>query len=145
MKVKRRELEDSKIRRLEVVENPGPHHRVGETAAYWCPECKQGDETFDQIWHNKSCSLAGEHGRQSYEALNPDPPDAPVPEFRPDTNIAIVRPAETDPSVGLHNGEALLFMCLECGNADEDLFELVHDIACPMADEYNLPTVGESG
>jgi len=135
MKVTRESLDGTQVQRLIVVEPQGADHHAGECVGYLCPECLQADETLDQIWHNEDCSLAGEHGRSHYDDLEPDVPGRPTPEFESGHTITVIEFAETEGRGGLHEGEVLGFTC-ECGNADEDLFEVVHDEACELAGKH---------
>lgn len=132
MKVVREDLEGTIVQRLVVTDPEGLDHHVGECLGYLCGECQQADETLQQIWHEPDCQLAGRHGRQHYSELVPDVPGRPTPEFDPAHPITVLRAGETDDPQGIHNGEVIAFVC-ECGNADEDLFEIVHDEACPLA------------
>lgn len=135
MKVVRIDLEGTQIQRLEVTDAGSTDRNVGEVAGYYCPECRQADETLEQIWHDEECSLAGEHGREYYDDLEPDVPGRFAPELDPEHPVTVVRSAETDDSNGVHNGEPLAFRC-RCGNLDEDLFEVVHDEDCALAGRH---------
>lgn len=133
MRVVREDLENTQIQRLVVTDPRSSDHHLGECVGYLCPECHQADETLDQIWHRESCSLAGEHGRAHYDELEPDVPGRPTPEFDEEHEIIIIEAAETEGRGGLCEGEVLAFLC-ECGNADEDAFEIVHDERCELSD-----------
>jgi hypothetical protein len=137
MKVTREDLEGTQIQRLIVVEPQESDHHVGECAGYLCSECLQADETLAQIWHDEDCSLAGEHGRAHYDTLEPDVPGRSVPELDPTHPITVVEFADTEGRNGLLAGEVLAFHCGECGNADEDLFEIVHDEVCGLAGQHD--------
>jgi len=133
MKVRSEDLEGTQVERL-VVTNPMSSDRYrGECVGYLCPECRQADETLEQIWHEDDCSLAGEHGRQYYETLSPT--DNSTPEFDPANEFYVIESAETEGRGGLCKGEVLGFVCT-CGNADEDLFEIVHDESCALAGRH---------
>lgn len=132
MKVVREGLEGTRIRRLVVVNAGETNHHVGEIVGYWCPECYQADETLDQIYHDEDCSFAGQHGRTHYDELEPDVPGRHIPELSPDHPITLVKAGETDNSAGVHNGEVLAFQC-QCGNLDEDVFEVIHDEECGLS------------
>jgi hypothetical protein len=131
MKVRREDLDSTQIQRLVVTESHPPDYYAGEVVGYLCSECRQTDETREQIWHAEDCSLAGEHGRQHYDAIEPAPDDS-SPELRPDTEFIVIESGEMEGRGGLCEGEVLGFVCT-CGNADEDLFEIVHDEACELA------------
>lgn len=140
MRVAFEPLDGTDIRRMVVVEPRETDHIPGETAGYWCPECHQADETLDQIWHEEYCHHAGEHGRAHYDDLEPDVDAGPTPEFDRAHPITVIIAAETE-GAGAHNGEVIAFRC-ECGNADEDVFEIVHDERCDLAD-CNNPVGGQ--
>jgi len=129
-----RELVTDHIEQLRVVDDAGTHYHEGQAVGYRCQLCQQADETLDQLWHEDDCPLAGEHGRSHYEEITPTVSEDRSPELSPDHEIVMVRSAETDTSVGVSRGDVILFICAECGNADEDLFEIIHDEACSLAD-----------
>jgi Zn ribbon nucleic-acid-binding protein len=131
MKVKAEELTGTAIRQLVVVESSQADVHIGQVVGHLCPECKQADETLDQIWHRDECSHAGEHGRQHYDELTPTVEERPTPEFNPNHEITIVH-ARTDRGIEIHDNEPIAFRC-SCGNLDEDLFEVIHDDACPLS------------
>ena len=135
MKVVREDLEDTQVQRLTVVDPGKTGSHIGELVGYLCPECLQVDETLTQIWHDDSCSLAGEHGRQHYDSLEPDVDGRPTPELQDDHPVTVVKYAETEGRGGLCQDEVVAFIC-NCGNADEDLFELVHDEGCDLAGKH---------
>lgn len=135
MKVVREDLDGTQVQRLVVTESHPPDYHAGEVVGYFCSECRQTDETRDQIWHDEDCSLAGEHGRQQYDGLEPAPDDG-SPEFDPNNEFIVIESAETEGRGGLCEGEVLGFVCT-CGNADEDLFEIIHDEACPLAGQHS--------
>uniref|UniRef100_UPI00143D8322 hypothetical protein n=1 Tax=Halorussus halobius TaxID=1710537 RepID=UPI00143D8322 len=141
MKVVREDLHGTQVQRLVASESHPPDYVEGEVVGYYCAECRQTDETRDQIWHEKTCSLAGQHGREHYDGLQPAPDD-PAPELDPDTEFIVIESAETEGRGGLCEGEVLGFVCT-CGNADEDLFEIVHDEACPLAGVHDRVAVGD--
>lgn len=136
MKVVRQNLEGTQVQRLIVTAPDKYGHHVGECIGYLCPECFQADETLSHIWHQEDCSLAGQHGRDVYDDLEPVVPGRPTREFEPENKIAVVTYAETEGRGGLHKGEVIGFECEHCGNFDEDLFEIVHDEACPLAGKH---------
>ena len=140
MRVVREDLEGTQVQRLVVTDPASTSHHVGEVIGYYCPECRQADETLKQIWHEDECSLAGQHGRDYYDDLTPDVPGRPTPELDPANPITVVSYDQTEGRGGLREGEVIAFVC-ECGNADEDLFEIVHDEACPLAGRHH-PTRG---
>jgi len=133
VKVIRERLDGIQIQRLIVIDPEGSNHFRGECVGYLCPECMQADETLEQIWHDEDCSLAGKHGRAHYDDLEPDVPGRPVPEFDPAHPITVVKFGKTEGRGGLHDGEVLGFYCNGCGNADETMFEIVHDEVCDLA------------
>jgi hypothetical protein len=125
------ELDDVPVEKMLVAECED--HHVGECIGYRCQECHEADETLDQIFHDEDCELAGEHGRQHYDDLEGDLEAGPPPEFDRDHPVWIVEAAETDPADEVYNGTVVAFKC-RCGNSDDDLFEIVHDEGCPLAD-----------
>jgi len=136
MKVLREDLEGTQIQLLVVTDPGDTDHHPGEAIGYLCPECEQADETLDQIWHDEDCSLAGEHGREHYDDLEPVVEEQrATPELQADHPVTMVKAGETDCSEGIHNGEVIAFRC-QCGNADEDLFELVHDESCELSGRH---------
>jgi len=54
-------------------------------------------------------------------------------ELLEDHPIEMLRASETSPEKGIHNGECLGFMCLECRNVDEDITEIIHEEDCGLA------------
>ncbi|GGM64021.1 hypothetical protein J2752_000484 [Halarchaeum rubridurum] len=139
MKVVREDLDGTPIQRLVVTEPGTTEHFIDEVVGYLCPHCFQADETLTQIWHQADCRLAGEHGRQFYDDLEPVVDETtPTPELSPTHTITIVEYGETEGKssetgeVGLHEGETVAFFC-SCGNLDEDVFEIVHDESCQLA------------
>ena len=142
MKVVREDLEGTQVQRLTVIDPEGTDYHVGELVGYLCPECLQCDETLTQIWHDEGCSLAGEHGRQHYDSLEPDVPGRPSPELQPDHPVMVVKYGETEGRGGLCQDEVLAFIC-NCGNADEDFFEIVHDENCELAGEHARRSEGQ--
>lgn len=121
------------IRRLSVIDPGETEHHVGESVGYYCCECEQADETLHQIWHEEDCSHAGEHGRSHYDDLEPDVDAGGTPEFSEEHPITVIEAGESDVPAGIHVGMVVGFRC-QCGNADEDVFEIVHDSRCPLAD-----------
>lgn len=142
MRVRREDLGGTQIQRLVVTDPRDTDHHPGECAGYLCPECLQADETLDQIYHNESCALAGEHGRAHYDELEPDV-DRDSPELDEAHPITVVESAETDGGDGFRHGEVIAFRC-QCGNLDENAFEVVHDQACPLAEATDGPLTDTS-
>lgn len=133
MKVGRRSLEDIPVSRLVVIDPETSSRHEGEMVAYRCDLCGAADETLRQIWHEDDCDLVGEHGREFYDDLVPDVPDqGPTPEFDPEHPITVIQAGESAQDCGIHNYDVLGFECA-CGNADEDVFEIVHDDKCGLA------------
>lgn len=131
MMVIREPLAGTRVQRL-VVEAPQESNlHVGEVVGYQCPDCRQCDETLEQIWHDRDCELAGEHGRAHYDEIVPSVPGRPTPELDPAHPITIVQAAD-----GRKN-EVLAFRCDGCGNLDEDLFEVIHDSVCALATDHD--------
>lgn len=54
-------------------------------------------------------------------------------ELLEDHPIEMLRADETDRSKGIHRGECLGFLCLECRNVDEDVTEIIHEEDCSLA------------
>lgn len=136
MRVGFEELPDVDVEKMIVVE-ADETHLIGQCVGYRCQHCGEADETLQQIWHDEEedCPLVGEHGRQQYDRLDADiEVDSPTPELQEENPIWIIISAETDRGDGVYNGEPVAFRC-QCGNADDDLFELVHDDGCALADE----------
>jgi hypothetical protein len=132
MKVRFTELPELPVEKMEVVECDD--HLAGECVGYRCQECGEADETLSQVYHDPDCSLAGQHGRRHYDDLKAARDDEPTAELDPENPLWLVKSAETDPADGVHNGEIVAVKC-ECGNMDDDLFEIVHDSRCALADE----------
>lgn len=133
MRVKLVEIEESHIRKMEVVEPEQSDVLVNESVGYTCELCLQSDETRHQIWHEEPCPLVGEHGRKHYDDLTPKVPDGPSPELHDDHEIEMIQVARTYPDIEVYNNDVLGYRC-HCGNMDEDLFEVVHDARCELAD-----------
>lgn len=139
MKVALKALSQTDIYRLEVDDPEASNTHVGESVGYLCPHCRQCDETRHQIWHDEDCRYAGDHGRGHYDRLEPTTSgDHPTPELHPDHEINIVHASESQQDIGIHHGEVLAFRC-GCGNLDEDIFEIVHDSRCELADNPTGP------
>jgi len=130
MLVVREDLESTPVKRLVVTDPQESGLHAGECPGYWCPECKQADESLEQIWHDRDCSLAGDHGRAHYDDLVPTVPGRPSPELDPAHPITVVRCADGS------KYNILGFRCDGCGNLDEDLFEVVHDDVCPLSGRH---------
>ena len=138
MRVEREDLTGTAMQKLIVTDDCGTIRHVGEVAGYYCPECEQADETLTQIYHDADCSHAGEHGRAVYDEpldADDDGDGKQTPEFRDDTPITLIKYGETEGrgGRGLHKGEVIGFMCDSCSNADETVFEIVHDDRCPLS------------
>lgn len=71
MRVRVSALDAVEIAQLEVVESEGAAVHQGAQVGFLCLECRQCDETLDQIWHDQACQYAGEHGRSHYR--DPEP------------------------------------------------------------------------
>lgn len=56
-------------------------------------------------------------------------------ELLPDHPIAKLVATTTNTEWGIHNGEVVAYRCVECGVADEDVRELVHERGCTLAGE----------
>jgi len=121
------------VERMVVASADAEGIHPGQVVSYRCQECAQADEDRSEIVHQEDCPLAGEHGRSHYDDITPTVSEGRSPELSPDHEIVMVRSAETDTSVGVSRGDVILFICAECGNADEDLFEIVHDETCSLA------------
>lgn len=138
MKVALQPLSKTDIYRLEVTDPQDSNTHVAESVGYLCPHCRQCDETRHQIWHDADCPYAGQHGRAHYDDLEPKVDGRPTPELDPRHEINIVLAGESHQDIDIHNGETLAFRC-HCGNLDEDIFELVHDSRCELADNPTGP------
>jgi len=53
-------------------------------------------------------------------------------ELLPEHPILMLRAAETDTTMGIHHGEVLAHRCIECGAADEDVREIIHEGDCDL-------------
>ena len=109
---------------------------AGEILGFCCTECGQADETLVQIVHDDDCDLAGEHGHDVYGEDVPIRNASSGKELEPDKPITMVKWATTDDPKGIHNGAAAAFRCVQCGNTDENIFEIVHDENCDLAGEH---------
>lgn len=138
MMVEFTELENSAMLRLDVVDPRHADVRRGQAVGYLCPECRQADETRDQVWHEPDCSHVGEHGRTHYDDLEPTADVRPSPELKPEHRIDVIVAAEPRQHLGIGIGTVLGFRCT-CGNLDESVFEVVHDAGCDLADESADP------
>lgn len=136
MKAELTPLPDAPLTRLAAAESDAAASVVaGETLAYRCDECGRCDETVGQIWHAEDCPLAGEGGRQLYDDLERGH-DRRTAELEPHHEILLVRAADSDPERDVYRGEPVAFACVECGNSDETLSEIVHDEACSLAGQH---------
>ena len=54
-------------------------------------------------------------------------------ELLPDHPIDMLRASETDQAAGYVRGECLSYRCRECGAADEDVAEIIHEEDCSLA------------
>lgn len=139
MKVSLEQVSDTDIYRLEVTHPQASNTHIGESVGYLCPHCQQCDETRHQIWHDEDCRYAGDHGRSHYDDLEPTTPtDHPTPELNPEHEINIVYTSASHQDIGIHNDQVIAFRC-HCGNLDEDIFEIVHDSRCELADNPTGP------
>jgi len=132
MKVGFEEIDDVAVERMIIADSED--HHPGQCVGYRGQLCHEADETLQQIYHDPDCPLAGEHGRRQYDELKADKNARPTPELQEENPIWIVVSAETDRGDNVYSDEPVAFRC-ECGNLDDDLFEVVHDEACPLADE----------
>lgn len=136
-------LPGAPLTRLTAAESDAEAHIVaGETLAYRCDECGRCDETVGQIWHAEDCPLAGDGGRRLYDDLERGH-DRRTDELEPDHEILLVRAGDTDRDRDLHRGEPVAFSCVECGNSDETLSEIVHDEACALAGQHGRELLTE--
>jgi len=138
MKVRLEPLANTTIRRMDVIDVRSADVHLGESVGYLCPHCLQADESRHQIWHDEDCRYAGEHGRAHYDDLEPDVPGRPTPELDADHRIDMVIAGTTHRGIGVYNEDVLGFRC-QCGNLDEDLWEVVHDAGCDAADADHDP------
>lgn len=130
--VRFQELEDVRVEKMVVDECED--HPAGEVIGYRCRECGCSDETLSQLWHDEDCDLAGEHGRQHYDSLERERDAGPTKELDASNPIWVVKAAETDIPDGVYVNDVVAFRC-RCGAADDDLFEIVHEEGCPLADD----------
>lgn len=56
-------------------------------------------------------------------------------ELLPEHPILKLTATQTIPQAGIYNGEVIAYRCIECGAADEDVFEIVHDGDCTLFGE----------
>jgi|GEM_PF-6432355 len=54
-------------------------------------------------------------------------------ELLPDHPIAVITADTTHPEWGVHKGEPIGFLCVECKNMDEDVAEIIHEEDCSLA------------
>ena len=57
------------------------------------------------------------------------------PELLPEHPVLELRAVATDNALGVMAGETLAYRCRECGAADEDCFEIIHEDDCRLAGE----------
>lgn len=137
MRVSRQSLPELEIVRLVAqASDPGAGIYEGETIAYLCERCGNADETLIQILHDPGCEYVGEHGRTRYPSGLESGRDVHTGELNPDHPIAIIRNGEHNRHAGVHQGEPIAFRCVECGNSDETLSEIVHDECCALAGRH---------
>lgn len=123
------------LRAANTCDQAGIH--AGELVGYRCTDCDAVDETLRQIVHEEGCDLCGEHGRALYDDELPHlEADLESPELTTDHPITVFYAGFSDRDGDLKNGHVVAFRCDECGNADEDLFELVHDENCSLAGRW---------
>jgi len=53
-----------------------------------------------------------------------------------DLPIEALRAQESCPEGGIHAGELVGFHCVECGQVDETLRQIIHEDGCPLAGEH---------
>lgn len=137
MRVTRQRLPNLDIVRLVALESdPSAGIYEGETIAYLCERCGNADETLVQLFHDTTCRYAGEHGRTRYPEGLESGRDTHTGELDPQHPIAIIRNGDHDQNTGVHRGEPIGFRCIECGNSDETLSEIVHDESCELAGRH---------
>lgn len=137
MMVRREPLPELEITRLIAQESdPSADIYEGEVVAYHCDACGNADETLIQLLHKETCPYAGEHGRTRYPDGLESGRDVHTPELQPDHPITIVRNGTHNRHEGVHQGEPIAFRCVECGNSDETLSEIVHDESCRLAGRH---------
>lgn len=61
--------------------------------------------------------------------VTPEPLEQDIP-------IEMLVAAESDPSLGVYEGSVLGYRCIECGQSDETLRQIVHREDCSMAGEH---------
>jgi hypothetical protein len=127
------ELDGIAIEKMVVVE--ADDYERGQCVGYRCQYCYEADESLTQIFHDRDCPYAGEHGRTHYDTLNTEMDARPTPELQANNPVWLVVSDETDRADDVYNGEPVAFRC-ECGNLDDDLLETVHDDGCDLADEH---------
>lgn len=136
MKVGFVELPEVPVEKMEIVE--AADHETGQCVGYRCQECGEADETLSQVYHKADCPLAGQHGRRFYDDSEADLASSSdgrvAPELDAENPLWLVESAETDRSDDVYNGEIVGFRCA-CGNLDDDVFAIVHDEDCELADE----------
>lgn len=123
----------------------------GELVGFHCQHCDAVDETLRQIIHEDDCPLAGEHGRELYgEDLPEGRGQREFPELEPDTEFTVYYAGWSGPDGNAKAGHVVAFRCDECGNADEDIFEIVHDENCALAGRHSRsageqPAIADGG
>lgn len=55
-----------------------------------------------------------------------------TPELLPEHPIDRLVASTTDHEAGIHRGEVVAYRCRECGVADEDCMELIHEDGCQL-------------
>jgi DNA-directed RNA polymerase subunit RPC12/RpoP len=135
MKVVRKRLPGSPLAELVVTLAEGADVVPGEVLGYRCVECAAADETRMQVLHEDDCPHDGEHGERVYGTAElPDHPlDDRSVELLPQHPIAMVMAADYNAQEGVGENVPVAYRCEECGNADESVFEIVHDETCSLA------------
>lgn len=126
------------LRAQESCDEAGIH--AGELVGFHCQHCDAVDETLQQIIHEEGCPLFGEHGRALYgDDLPQGRGQLEFPELEPDTEFTVYYSGWSGEDGNAKAGHIVAFRCDVCGNADEDLFEIVHDENCELAGRHSRP------
>jgi len=129
-------------------QEPSPQAGIhaGELVGFHCAECGQCDETLRQIVHDPECDLAGEHGRDLYDDVPVLDEDVHYPELDPEHTVTMFEGTFEGTDGTTKNQGVVAFRCDECGNADESLFEIIHDEQCSLAGDHGTAVAnGETG
>lgn len=130
------------LRASDTCEEAGIH--AGELVGFRCLCCDAVDETLRQIIHEEGCDLYGEHGRDLYGKDIPHlEAELETPELTDDHPITVYYAGFSDRDGRVKNGHVVAFRCDKCGNADEDLFEIVHDENCDLSGRWEGEDVDE--